>query len=79
MHYRQLGRSGLTVSVIGLGCNNFGGRIDVVQSRSVVDAALIAGATRPEQIAANVAAGEWVLDPTDLTALDALGTDTVRV
>jgi aryl-alcohol dehydrogenase-like predicted oxidoreductase len=43
MRYRQLGNSGLTVSVVGLGCNNFGGRCDLEQSRAVVDAALDAG------------------------------------
>ncbi len=31
------------VSVVGLGCNNFGGRLDVDRTRSVVDAALDAG------------------------------------
>lgn len=45
MRYRQLGNSGLTVSVVGLGCNNFGTRCDLEQSRLVVDAALDAGAT----------------------------------
>jgi aryl-alcohol dehydrogenase-like predicted oxidoreductase len=45
MRYRQLGRSGLTVSVVGLGCNNFGGRIDLDRTRAVVDAALEAGVT----------------------------------
>jgi aryl-alcohol dehydrogenase-like predicted oxidoreductase len=45
MRYRQLGRSGLTVSVVGLGCNNFGGRIDLEASRAVVDAALEVGIT----------------------------------
>ena len=45
MRYRQLGTSGLTVSVVGLGCNNFGGRIDLDASRAVVDAALDAGVT----------------------------------
>ncbi len=43
MHYRQLGRSGLQVSTVGLGCNNFGGRIDLDASRRVIDAAIDAG------------------------------------
>jgi aryl-alcohol dehydrogenase-like predicted oxidoreductase len=45
MRYLTLGNSGLLVSVIGLGCNNFGGRIDVRQARPVVDAAIDAGIT----------------------------------
>jgi aryl-alcohol dehydrogenase-like predicted oxidoreductase len=45
MRYRQLGESGLTVSVIGLGGNNFGGRIGLEQTRGVVDAALDSGVT----------------------------------
>ena len=45
MEYRQLGRSGLTVSVVGLGCNNFGGRVDLDGTRAVVDAAIEAGIT----------------------------------
>jgi len=45
MRYRSLGSSGLVVSVVGLGCNNFGGRLDVTQSRAVVDAAIEAGVT----------------------------------
>jgi aryl-alcohol dehydrogenase-like predicted oxidoreductase len=43
MRFRQLGNSGLTVSVVGLGCNNFGRRIDYDQSKTVIDAALDAG------------------------------------
>jgi aryl-alcohol dehydrogenase-like predicted oxidoreductase len=35
----------LEVSVVGLGCNNFGGRIDEPASRAVIDAALDAGVT----------------------------------
>ena len=45
MRYRSLGNSGLLVSVAGLGCNNFGGRLDVQQTRAVVDAAIDAGIT----------------------------------
>jgi aryl-alcohol dehydrogenase-like predicted oxidoreductase len=42
---RPLGHSGLDVSVIGLGGNNFGRRIDLAATRAVVDAALDAGVT----------------------------------
>ena len=45
MRYRPLGQSGLLVSVVGLGCNNFGIRLDVEGARAVVDAALDAGIT----------------------------------
>jgi aryl-alcohol dehydrogenase-like predicted oxidoreductase len=45
MKQRTLGHSGLQVSEIGLGCNNFGGRIDLDASRTVVHAALDAGIT----------------------------------
>jgi aryl-alcohol dehydrogenase-like predicted oxidoreductase len=45
MRYRPLGSSGLLVSVVGLGCNNFGGRLDLEAARAVVDAALDAGVT----------------------------------
>ena len=41
MPHRQLG--GLSVSVVGLGCNNFGRRVDLEGTRAVVDAALGAG------------------------------------
>jgi aryl-alcohol dehydrogenase-like predicted oxidoreductase len=43
MQLRNLGASGLKVSIIGLGCNNFGMRIDEAQTRMVVDAALDCG------------------------------------
>jgi aryl-alcohol dehydrogenase-like predicted oxidoreductase len=42
---RPLGDSGLDVSVVGLGCNNFGRRIDLDATRAVVDAALEEGVT----------------------------------
>src|SRR6266566_4940875 len=45
MRYRSLGDSGLTVSVAGLGCNNFGRRVDLAGTRAVVDAAIDAGIT----------------------------------
>lgn len=45
MHYRRLGRSGLSVSAVGLGCNNFNWTIDEAQSKRVVEAALDAGIT----------------------------------
>jgi aryl-alcohol dehydrogenase-like predicted oxidoreductase len=45
MRYRTLGDSGLLVSVVGLGCNNFGGRLGVDQTRAVVDAAIDEGIT----------------------------------
>ena len=45
MEYRSLGRSGLKVSVAGLGCNNFGMRIDAEQARTVVHKALDEGIT----------------------------------
>jgi len=45
MESRKLGPSGLTVSAIGLGGNNFGGRIDLAATRRVVQTALDAGIT----------------------------------
>ncbi|MGW2675684.1 aldo/keto reductase [Streptomyces sp. NPDC001436] len=45
MRYLPLGSSGLLVSAVGLGCNNFGGRLDLDATRAVVDAALDSGVT----------------------------------
>lgn len=42
---RRLGSSGLAVSTVGLGCNNFGSRLDREGTRAVVEAALDAGIT----------------------------------
>ncbi len=43
MRYRRLGDSGLVVSVVGIGCNNFHRKVDGPGTRAVVDAALDAG------------------------------------
>src|SRR3954466_897909 len=45
MHIRNLGGSGLRVSAVGLGCNNFGQRIDLEASRKVIHRALDLGIT----------------------------------
>ena len=45
METKPLGRSGLRVSVVGLGCNNFGQRCDQAQTRAVVAKALDLGVT----------------------------------
>jgi aryl-alcohol dehydrogenase-like predicted oxidoreductase len=42
---RPLGPSGLRVTEVGLGCNNFGRRLDLDGTRGVVDAALEQGVT----------------------------------
>ncbi len=45
MRYRPLGRSGLVVSVVGLGLNNVGRSMDAAGTRKTLDAALDAGVT----------------------------------
>ena len=45
MNYRTLGKSGLEVSTVGLGCNNFGMCIDLEATRKVVTKALDLGIT----------------------------------
>src|ERR1700751_2802872 len=45
MEIRNLGSSGLRVSAIGLGCNNFGQRIDLEASRKVIHKAIDLGIT----------------------------------
>ena len=42
---RPLGHSGIQVSVVGLGCNQFGGRVDLDGTREVVDSAIAHGVT----------------------------------
>jgi len=45
MKKRSVGKSGLQVSLAGLGCNNFGWLADLEQSRKVVDMAIDLGIT----------------------------------
>ena len=45
MNLRNLGSSGLRVSLVGLGCNNFGQRMDLESSTKVIHRALDAGIT----------------------------------
>lgn len=45
MEYGRLGHSGLLVSRIGLGTNNFGGRLDLDGTRAVIERALDQGIT----------------------------------
>ena len=43
MQYRQLGRAGVRVSVIGLGTNRFGGKVPQNEVNNIIDAALDLG------------------------------------
>ncbi len=45
MRRRKVGSSSLEVSVVGLGCNNFGMRIELQDARKVIDKALDVGIT----------------------------------
>jgi aryl-alcohol dehydrogenase-like predicted oxidoreductase len=45
VEYRNLGKSGLQVSVVGLGCNNFGARVDASGTQAVVDQCIEEGIT----------------------------------
>src|SRR5256885_295937 len=45
MNLRNLGKSGLRVSLVGLGCNNFGQRMDLESSTKVIHKALDCGIT----------------------------------
>ena len=43
MQYRKLGSSDIKVSVLGMGCNNFGGRVDLETTRRVIHHAIDVG------------------------------------
>ncbi len=45
MDTRIIGKNGPKVAVVGLGCNNFGGRLDLDATRKVVHKALDLGIT----------------------------------
>src|SRR5215475_3422184 len=45
MKFRNLGKSGLLVSTVGLGCNNFGWRADLAQTKAIIHKALDMGIT----------------------------------
>jgi aryl-alcohol dehydrogenase-like predicted oxidoreductase len=45
MEYKHLGKSGLVVSAVGLGCNQFGGRVDAAGTKEIVEKALSLGVT----------------------------------
>jgi aryl-alcohol dehydrogenase-like predicted oxidoreductase len=67
MEIRNLGLSGLKVSLVGLGCNNFGGRTAIDESRAVIHAALDHGVTLFDTAdiyggrgGSEVALGQWL-------------------
>ena len=43
MRYRNLGNSGMKVSVIGLGTNQFGGKVSPKETANIIDAAIDGG------------------------------------
>ena len=63
MEIRNLGGSGLRVSAVGLGCNNFGQRTDLEASRKVIHKAIDLGITLFDtaDIYANMGGSETVL------------------
>ena len=63
MEIRNLGGSGLRVSAVGIGCNNFGMRIDLEASRKVIHKAIDLGITLFDtaDIYANMGGSETIL------------------
>jgi len=75
MEHKTLGRSGLRVSVVGLGCNNFGMRCDLAQTRAVVGKALDLGVTLFDT--ADVYGGQGVSEEYLGKALEARRADVI--
>ena len=76
MKTTRLGPNGPELSAVRLGCNMFGGRLDLIATRRILDAALddavtsvIVGATNPRQVTANATAVDWILTTDDLAEL----------
>lgn len=63
MEQRRPGRTDLRVSVVGLGCNNFGWKADLAETRSIIDRALACGI--------NFLAS-WALTSAELAEIDRL-------
>ena len=71
MEYRNLGRAGVKVSAVGLGCNQFGGVVDREGTRAIVHRALDLGVNffdtadvygnrgGSEEFLGDALAGEW--------------------
>ena len=79
METRKLGPSDLEVSLVGLGTNQFGGRLDLEASRQVIHKALDLGVTHFDtaDIYGNSGGSEtvgWKLSEDEMAAVDALAT-----
>jgi len=71
MEYRNLGRAGVKVSAVGVGCNQFGSKLDLEGTKAVVHRALDAGITffdtadtygnrgRSEEFLGEALRGQW--------------------
>lgn len=63
MEQRRLGRADLRVSVVELGCNNFGGKADLAGTRSIIDRTLACSSDFP---------ASWALTSAELAEIDRL-------